>query len=228
MVRRRTSAGRREDRPIVVILKGTSSWRVPPLVGARYRSVASAPASGIRIPAQKEGVVVTLAWIAVGVVLIAVELHNVAFYALFAAVGCFAAAIVAVVFPDAIAAQVATAVVVAALGILLVRGRVSAAFAHHHEVERARGVHGGLVGQEVLTLDVVGGPDRVGHVRLAGERWRAISGGDTPIPTGTRVLVTAVQGTTLIVWPVDGSLLPERQPEAGEGHRLEKGEEEQT
>jgi membrane protein implicated in regulation of membrane protease activity len=171
---------------------------------------------------------VTLAWIAVGVVLIAVELHNVAFYALFAAVGCFAAAVVAVVFPDAIAAQVATAVGVAGLGILLVRGRVSAAFAHHHEVERARGVHGGLVGQEVLTLDVVGGPDQVGHVRLAGERWRAISGGDAPIAAGTRVLVTAVQGTTLIVWPVDGSLLPEWQPEAGEGQRLEKGEEEQT
>jgi membrane protein implicated in regulation of membrane protease activity len=171
---------------------------------------------------------VTLAWIAVGVVLLAVELHHLAFYALFAALGCFAGAAVAAVFPDAIAVQVATAVVVAGLGILLVRGRVSAAFAHHYEVEKARGVHGGLVGQEVLTLDLVGGLDRVGHVRLAGERWRAISGNDAPIPPGTRVLVTAVQGTTLIVWPVDGSLPLERQPEAGEGPRLEEGEEEQT
>jgi membrane protein implicated in regulation of membrane protease activity len=171
---------------------------------------------------------VTLAWIAVGVVLLAVELHHLAFYALFAALGCFAGAAVAAVFPDAIAVQVATAVVVAGLGILLVRGRVSAAFAHHYEVEKARGVHGGLVGQEVLTLDLVGGLDRVGHVRLAGERWRAISGNDAPIPPGTRVLVTAVQGTTLIVWPVDGSLPLERQAEAGEGPRLEEGEEEQT
>jgi len=170
---------------------------------------------------------VTLAWIAVGVVLIAVELHHLAFYALFAAVGCFAGAAVAFLFPDAVAVQVATAVVVAGLGILLVRGRVSAAFAHHYEVERARGVHGGLVGQEVLTLDLVGGLDRVGHVRLAGERWRAISGDDAPIPPGTRVLVTAVQGTTLIVWPVGDPLAPEWKLEAGEGSRLEKGEEEQ-
>ena len=170
----------------------------------------------------------TLAWIAVGVVLIAVELHNLAFYALFAALGCFAAAAVAAVLPDAIALQVATAVVVAGLGILLVRGRVSAAFAHHHQVDRARGVHGGLVGEEVLTLDLVGGLDRVGHVRLAGERWRAVSGDDAPIPPGTRVLVTAVQGTTLIVWPIDSSLPPQWQPEAGEGPALEKGEEEQT
>ena len=170
----------------------------------------------------------TLAWIAVGVVLIAVELHHLAFYALFAALGCFAGAAVAAVFPDAIALQVATAVVVAGLGILVVRGRVSAAFAHHYEVERARGVHGGLVGQEVHTLDLVGGLDRVGHVRLAGERWRAISGDDAPIPAGTRVLVTAVQGTTLIVWPIGDSLPLERQPEAGDGPPLEKGEEEQT
>ena len=169
----------------------------------------------------------TLAWIAIGVVLIAVELHHMAFYALFAALGCFAGAAVAYVLPDAIAVQLATAVVVAGLGILLVRGRVSAAFAHHYDVERARGVHGGLVGQEVLTLDLVGGSDRVGHVRLAGERWRAISGDDAPIPPGTRVLVTAVQGTTLTVWPVGGQLAPEWKLEAGEGPRLEEGEEEQ-
>ena len=57
-----------------------------------------------------------IAWIAVGVVLLAVELHHFAFYALFAAVGCFAAAVVAVVAPDAIAVQVVVAVVVAAGG----------------------------------------------------------------------------------------------------------------
>jgi hypothetical protein len=45
-------------------------------------------------------------------------------------------------------------------------------------------------------------------VRLAGERWRAVSGSDVPIPPGTKVLVTAVQGTTLTVWPVDGHLPP--------------------
>jgi membrane protein implicated in regulation of membrane protease activity len=145
-----------------------------------------------------------IAWIALGVVLIAVELHHLAFYALFAALGCFAAAAVASIAPDAIAAQGVTAVVVATAGILLARSRVSAAFAHHYEGPRARGVHGGLVGQEVFTLDSVGDSDRVGHVRLAGERWLAVSGSDHPIPPGTRVVVTAVQGTTLIVWPVDG------------------------
>ena len=58
----------------------------------------------------------TIVWIAVGVVLIAVELHHLAFYALFAAVGCFAAAAVASIVPDAIAAQVVTAVVMSRRG----------------------------------------------------------------------------------------------------------------
>ena len=157
-----------------------------------------------------------IAWIVVGVVLIAIELRHLAFYALFAAVGCFAGAAVASVFPDAIAVQVVTAVVVAVAGILLVRGRVSAAFAHRYEAVRTPGVHGGLVGEEVLTLDLVGGLDRIGHVSLAGERWRAVSGADVPIPAGTRVLVTAVQGTTLVVWPVGGVLPPNVQPVTSE------------
>ena len=77
------------------------------------------------------------------------------------------------------------------------------------------GVHGGLIGQEVVTLDVVGGLDGIGHVRLAGERWRAVSGSDVPIPAGTKVLVTPC-GHDLSVWPVDGHLLPGLQLEAGE------------
>jgi membrane protein implicated in regulation of membrane protease activity len=169
----------------------------------------------------------TIAWIAVGVLLIAVELHHMAFYALFAALGCFAAAAVSAVAPGAVAAQVGTAVIVAAAGIVLVRGRVSAAVAHRYEVDHVPGVHGGLIGQEVLTLDVVGGLDEVGHVRLAGERWRAVSGSDDPIPAGTRVLVTAVRGTTLTVWPVDGHLLPSGpagEMEAGDGARSDDGD----
>jgi len=68
----------------------------------------------------------------------------------------------------------------------------------------ARGVHGGLVGQEALALDEVGDAHAVGHVRLVGERWLAVSGSGVVIPPGTTVLVTQVQGTTLVVLPLDG------------------------
>jgi len=144
-----------------------------------------------------------IAWIAVGVVLLAVELHHLAFYTVFAAVGCFAGAVVAVAAPGAIAVQVIAAVLVAAAGIVLVRPHVSADLTARQGGHRTRGVHGGLVGREVVTLDQVGGLDSIGHVSLAGERWRAMTDGDVSLPPGTRVLIMGVEGTTLIVWPLD-------------------------
>jgi membrane protein implicated in regulation of membrane protease activity len=148
---------------------------------------------------------VVVAWLVLGVVLVAIELHHFAFYALFGALGAFAAALVAVFLPSAIAVQALVVVGAALVGILAVRPHVSEALHRRHDTSTARGVHGSLVGETVLTLDVVGDARHPGHVRLAGERWLATSGADTPIPAGTAVWVTAVEGTTLVVWPVDGS-----------------------
>jgi membrane protein implicated in regulation of membrane protease activity len=147
---------------------------------------------------------VAVAWLVFGVVLILVELRHLAFYALFGAVGCLAAAIVAALAPSAVPLQVAVAAGVAGVGVLTVRPYVSRAFASRHEGHVAIGVHGGLVGQLAMTLDDVGDLGKVGHVQLVGERWLATSGSGTMIPGGTKVLVTAIRGTTLVVWPVSG------------------------
>jgi inner membrane protein len=157
---------------------------------------------------------IPLAWLVLGVVLLAVELHHLAFYSLFAAAGCFAAALTAVFVPDAIPLQVLVAAAVAGLGILAIRPMMSRRF-HVRSGTGAlgKGVAGTLVGEEVLTLDEVGDIHRVGHVRLAGERWLATSGSGQPIPTGTKVLVTAVEGTTLVVWPVESPAIDLPQPE---------------
>lgn len=147
-----------------------------------------------------------IAWLVLGVILLAVEIHHFAFYSVFAAAGCFAAAIVAAFLPSAIPLQVFAAVVVAGLGIVAVRPMVSRRF--HQRTDPGalgRGVAGTLVGEEVMTLDEVGDVHLVGHVRLAGERWLATSGSGAVIPGGTKVLVTGVEGTTLVVWPLDGA-----------------------
>jgi membrane protein implicated in regulation of membrane protease activity len=129
-------------------------------------------------------------------------LHHLAFYALFGAAGCLAGALVALAAPSVVPAQVAAAVIVTGVGVLAVRPQVSKAFARRHEGHVARGVHGGLIGQEALTLDPVGDNPEPGHVRLVGERWLAVSGSGETIPAHTTVLVTAVHGTTLTVWPI--------------------------
>jgi membrane protein implicated in regulation of membrane protease activity len=147
---------------------------------------------------------IVLFWVALGIILLAVELHHLALYVLFGAVGAFAAAGVAGVAPSAIPLQILVAVVVALLGILLIRPYVSRSLHTRGSGRPGRGVHGTLVGEEVVTLDRVGDEGAPGHVRLAGERWLAVSGSSRTIPAGIAVVVTEVRGTTLTVWPVHG------------------------
>jgi membrane protein implicated in regulation of membrane protease activity len=144
-----------------------------------------------------------LVWLVLGVVLLLFELHHLAFYALFGAVGSLAAAVVALFLPSAVGLQAGVAVGLAVAGVVAVRPFVSTAFARRRGGHVARGVHGGLIGQEAVTLDQVGTAHHVGHVRLAGERWLATSGEGEAIPPHSTVVVTAVQGTTLVVWPLD-------------------------
>jgi membrane protein implicated in regulation of membrane protease activity len=144
-------------------------------------------------------------WLVIGAVLLLFELHHLAFYALFGTIGSLAAAVIALLAPSAVGAQTGVAVGVALAGVVAVRPFVSKAFESHHGGHVARGVPGGLTGQEAVTLDEVGDTHVVGHVRLAGERWLAVSGGGGAIAAGTTVLVSAVQGTTLVVWPLDGT-----------------------
>jgi membrane protein implicated in regulation of membrane protease activity len=175
---------------------GTHHRPLPATAGDQFRSGARYP------PVRRSSVVV--AWLVLGVLLFLFELRHLAFYALFGAIGSLAAALVAAVAPSGIPLQAGVAVGVAGVGVVAVRPYVSRAFAHRREGHVARGVHGGLVGQEAVTLDEVGDAPQLGHVRLVGERWLAVSGSGQSIPARTTVLVTAVRGTTLTVWPVDG------------------------
>src|SRR4051812_22612554 len=105
---------------------------------------------------QQRGCEVVLVWVVLGVALVLFELHHMAFYALFVAIGAFAGAAVTLVAPDAYAMQLLVATAVSIAGVLLVRPYASQAFHRHRGGHVALGVHGGLVGQEAFTLDEVG------------------------------------------------------------------------
>ena len=139
-----------------------------------------------------------LVWIVLCVVLVGVELHHMAFFAMFGAAGAAASAVVAAVAPSAILAQVVVAVGVATAGVVLVRPQMSQAFARRGPGTAIRGVHGGLVGARGLTIDEVR-LDPNGHVRLLGENWLAVTADGSLIPPSTAVIVTNVVGTTLTV-----------------------------
>jgi membrane protein implicated in regulation of membrane protease activity len=139
-----------------------------------------------------------LVWIVVCLLLVGVELHHMAFFAMFGAIGAAASAVVAVVAPSAVVAQVVVAVGVAAAGVVLVRPQVSQAFAHRGHGTAIGGVHGGLIGARGLTIDEVK-LDASGHVRILGESWLAVTADGSSIPPSTPVIVTNVVGTTLTV-----------------------------
>lgn len=139
-----------------------------------------------------------IVWVVIAVVLVAVEMHHLAFYAMFAAAGAVAAAVVAVIAPSFVPLQIGVGVVVAGAGIAVVRPYVSRAFAPRGPGVRIGGVHGGLVSARGVTLDEVT-REPVGHVRILGERWLAVTWDGTPIQPETPVIVMAVTGTTLTV-----------------------------
>ena len=142
-------------------------------------------------------------WFVAGLVLIAVELHTVAFYSVFIAIGSLAAGLLALFVPDsAIWVQAALAAVVSLIGLVAIRPFASRTFLHGSGGVVSRGVHGGLVGQEALTLDMVGDEHHPGHVQLASERWLAVTDAAQPLSADTAVTVTAVRGTTLLVRPI--------------------------
>lgn len=47
--------------------------------------------------------------------------------------------------------------------------------------------------------------DTTGLVRIGREQWRAEAPGFEPVPAGTKVLVTSIEGTHLVVRPVDSA-----------------------
>jgi membrane protein implicated in regulation of membrane protease activity len=141
-------------------------------------------------------------WIVGGLALLAVELHTIAFYAAFLAIGCFVAGLLALFVPDSpIWVQAAVAAVISLIGLFAVRPFASRTFLHGSGGIVSRGVHGGLVGQDALTLDTVGDEHHPGHVQMASERWLAVTDHAQPLGPDTAVTVAGVRGTTLLVRP---------------------------
>jgi membrane protein implicated in regulation of membrane protease activity len=147
-----------------------------------------------------------IVWALLAIALIFVEMHHLAFFAMFGAVGAAAAAAFALAFPHAIAGQIGVGVASTAVGLVGMRPLVSRAFALRRHGTVVHGVHGGIVGSTAVAIDEVtaaaGGPT-VGHVRLVGETWLAVAADGSTIAPGRPVTIVSVSGTTLSVVAID-------------------------
>ena len=144
-------------------------------------------------------------WLVAGLVLVGMEVHTQAFYALFLALGAFAATIVAV-FPTDVWLQAVVGAAVAILGTLLVRPTLARVSARHLGPRLTmQGASDNLVGQPALTLEPVGDENHPGHARLFNERWLAVTSTPGGVPAHVQVTVVEVRGTTLVVAPAKGA-----------------------
>ena len=149
---------------------------------------------------------INVIWFVAGLALLVLELASTTFFSMFLAVGAFAAGLIAYFAPSSpIWIQAVAGVIVAMAGVVLVRPAAARRLHRRGTGPFLPGVHGGFVGQRALPIDGIGDELHPGHVRLAGETWLAFSADRQPIATGVPVIVTAVQGTTLAVRPIDGS-----------------------
>ncbi len=144
-------------------------------------------------------------WLVAGLALVGMEVHSQAFYALFIALGSFAATVVAL-FPTPVWLQAVVGAAVALLGTLLVRPTLARLSARHLGPRLAMpGASDNLVGQPALTLEPVGDENHPGHARLFNERWLAVTTAPGGVPAHAQVTVVEVRGTTLVVAPAKGS-----------------------
>jgi membrane protein implicated in regulation of membrane protease activity len=140
-------------------------------------------------------------WLLAALVLLGLEVHTQAFYALLLALGAFVATLVALLATP-VWLQAVIGVGVALLGTFLVRPTLARIAAKHLGPPlRLPGASSNLIGQPALALEPIGDANHPGHARLFNERWLASAGSTQPIPAHTSVTVVAVLGTTLVVIP---------------------------
>lgn len=143
-----------------------------------------------------------LFWVIGGLLLLWAEFHTQALFAVFLAAGAFVAGIAAAL-GLAWPIDLVVFLVASVLGVVAVRAPLRGwALRHEPPALRLRGMHDGLVGQTAISVDRIGDEHHPGHVLIGGERWLAFTDDpDVAVGPDQNVMVAAVRGTKLLVYP---------------------------
>jgi membrane protein implicated in regulation of membrane protease activity len=136
-------------------------------------------------------------WVLAAVVFVVIEVTNMAFFALFAAVGAVAAAVVSAAGGPPVL-QVIVFAVAAIGGLVALRRPLLTAFGHRRAGALKSGV-AALVGQQATVVDRVDRAEAAGLVHARGEDWPAITYDDQPCEPGQVVEVIDIDKTRLVV-----------------------------
>jgi membrane protein implicated in regulation of membrane protease activity len=131
-------------------------------------------------------------WLVVGVLLIIAEMATLTFYLLWLALGALAAALVAMLMPDAIVLQIFVGIVIALLLTVYTKQitrRMRSSIGFTDVIYQLVGQEGIVIGDIPL--------EGLGIVKVGNETWSAQS--EVPLDKGTRVIVVQSYNTILQV-----------------------------
>lgn len=134
-------------------------------------------------------------WIVVGIVLVIVEIFTAGFFALWFAIGAFAAALASWLGMGGIWQIFILAAVSAAL---LVASRTIFQKFLYKDKEVKSNVDA-LVGRDALVIEGIPDDLTTGRVKVGGENWSAVIEEKSPVAENERVKVVAVKGNKLVV-----------------------------
>jgi membrane protein implicated in regulation of membrane protease activity len=143
------------------------------------------------------GDAVTLLWIAIALVFAVVEVLTLGLFAGFVSLGAIGAAIAAFL-GDGYVSQAVTFAVVAILGVAVVRQPLLRYLQRRSGPLVLSGA-AAMIGQTALVVDAIGGAHELGHVRIAGEDWPALTRDGQPVGPGESVRVVEIRRATLVV-----------------------------
>lgn len=138
-------------------------------------------------------------WFALAVILCIAEIFTAGFFLLPFGIGAGVAALLEFLWPGSIELQWAAFVILSSL--LLVVLRRFAERVTHEPPQKVAGDR--LLGKSGVVIARIQPHSSVGMVRVEREEWRADAPGHGPLEVGDGIVVVAVEGTHLVVKPVN-------------------------
>jgi membrane protein implicated in regulation of membrane protease activity len=136
-------------------------------------------------------------WMVVAAIFVVGEIFTAGFFLLVFGIGAAVAGVLAL-FDLGAAWQWIAFIVVSFVSFL-----ASRRFAERVSNEQPAGIGADrFIGQQCVVLEAVDNAANTGRVRMAKEEWRADSADETVIAVDTRVVVTGIKGTHLVVKPL--------------------------
>lgn len=137
-----------------------------------------------------------LLWMIAGLALLIIEVMVGTFFLMWIGAGALVTALAALLFPQAWVQWLVFAIVTS---LLLAVSRPLARSIRSQATVPSN--VDGLVGQQAVVLQTIDSHANTGRIRIRSEEWRARS--DSVVAEGDYVVVTGIEGTTLLVKPVE-------------------------